>query len=453
MARFTCAAWVLMMATAGCLGQPDLPVDPPDPDPNPVPFAFSEPSLLTTQGGGFEPSIVASPDGMLVATAAPTARPNSGDRLASFLWYSHDQGQTWHDFSSDAGQHGRMPGFEGDIAVDAEGRTYFVDIYLADTALHRWSPGPTWDWSRPAMGTTIPVDDRPWLAAHGDGVVYYLVNGGAPVPGVENLLDGSVNAGSKWLYVSRDAGETWTLGHALGQDDWCQLAASPADDATSMVVCQVGSPSNGQTTVRISRDRGQTFPDANAFELEHGPVFMVPGAAFDRDGTPYVAWLDDYVVNVGFQDEEWQGDQPGRVEYAVQGADGAWTRHDVTPFPARFGAMHASAGSAGVLALVFYATDDLTPGPDSKWYAYAMMSHNASSANPAWSAARIMQEPAVIGDRPPVDFFQGAVGTDDVLNVVVQKDRDLDVERDGAVTNGPPADVYFVRQAAAPSHE
>jgi hypothetical protein len=433
---------VLALSLSGCLTSPagsSRPSDRLD-----AVLAFSPPLRLTTQGEGFEPSIAASADGTLVATAAKTQRPNEGGRLASWLWYSKDGGATWSDLPLPTGPTTAYWGGEGDITVDAQGRIYFSDVYLADTALTRWSPGPVWDWTRDAMATTAPIDDRPWIEAHGDGVVYLVINTGPDFPTTGDLAEGRPTLSSKWLYRSVDAGLSWTLGQGLW-GDFCMPAASPADDQTLLMVCQGGEGSSSRLEARWSTDRGRTLPMEFSPNFELGTSYLAPGAAIDAAGTGYAAWLDDLAVSVGFQETEWQGDQPGHVKVAARGADGTWTMHDVTPFPARLAEIHACAGKAGTLGLSFYATTDLVVTARSKWFAYAMVSHDADASEPAWKVTRLAEEPAGAGTEPPGDFFECVVAPDNRVHVIFQLNKPEDTVRDGPA-RGLSADVFVVRQ-------
>src|SRR5687767_5195078 len=100
------------------------------------------------------------------------------------------------------------------------------------------------------MATTGPTDDRPWLAAHGDGIVYYIQNNGAVVSrGPEQILDvdEEAGAGQFWFYRSEDGGMTWSAGMALHGSNWCTTEASPIDDKTVFVACTA----LGETEVRL----------------------------------------------------------------------------------------------------------------------------------------------------------------------------------------------------------
>ena len=410
---------------------------------------FSAPVVLTVEGGGFEPSIDVGSDGTIYAAAAKTARPNEGARLASWLWYSKDGGATFQDLPSPGDAHRLMFGFEGDTAVDAKGRFYFSDTWLPDNAIHRWSPGsdgPSWDFSRPVQGTTAALDDRPWLSAHGDGVVYLLSNNGPAVPSVGDLLGGEAAPARIHVFVSADGGLTWSLGHAFPKSRFCQVAASPADDTTVYVVCDEAEGEGAPVRVWRSGDRGATWTDPFLAEHAIGTGYLAPAVAVDAAGRPYAAWQDERVDWSGVQDAAWNGDTPGRLLLARPlGAGEAWETLDVTPFPARFGMLHACAGSAGRVALTFYATRDLTVTDETEWRAFGLLATDADAARPAWTLAPLVEEPAAVGRFPPRDLFQCAVGPDDSVHAVVQKDRVGEAYQPG---DGIRADVLYVRAAA-----
>lgn len=411
--------------------------------------AFLPPVLLTTEGPGFEPSIDVAPDGTVYAAAAKTGRPNAGARLASWLWYSTDGGATFQDLPSPANAHRLMFGFEGDTAVDAKGRFYFMDTYLPDNAVHRWSPGadgvPAWDWSRPFQGTTSLLDDRPWVSAHGDGVVYLLSNNGGAFPAPGGLLRGDATSARIHLVASTDGGVTWSLGHAFPDSRFCQVAASPADDATVYVVCDEGEGAGAPVRVWRSEDRGATWTGAYLSRHGIGTAYLTPAVAVDGAGTPYAAWLDDRVDWSGVQDADWNGDTPGRVvvarPLAVAEAGAAWSEVDVTPFEGRFGMLHACAGSGGALALTFYATRSRTVDETTEWRAYALVSRDANAPSPTWTLSPLLDDVVAKGKYPPRDLFECAVGPDDAVHAVVQKNRD-EPRQPG---DGIRADVLYVR--------
>ena len=126
----------------------------------------------------------------LLTCDMPTPLPYSEsettwDYYASWFFVSQDGGETWGppgDWGvADIGSE--YPGDEGDIGIDANGRIYFVDTTLEDNWLHVWDDGGNSHVNSQRLQSTT-ADDRPWVPAHGDGVVHYLGNNGVPVQGI-----------------------------------------------------------------------------------------------------------------------------------------------------------------------------------------------------------------------------------------------------------------------------
>ncbi len=442
---------ILLALSAGCLNPaPGNPTGLESLDPTDwAPVLLSAPVLLTADThGGFEPSIEVGPDGTIYVTAATSRRPGelatSSARLASWLWYSRDNGTTWNDLPSPAQAHQWMLGLEGDITVDAAGRLYFVDTYLADNTISRWSQsptGPAWDFSRPIQGTASPLDDRPWLTAQGDGIVYLLGNNGAALPAPESIMTGDSEPGSKWLHRSEDGGLTWSLGRAF--DDWCVPAADPSNDMDLIVVCIDGP----NLRVHESLDRGRIWTNPFTAAYEHGPSLLIPGAAIDRDGTRHAAWIDDDATFEGVQDFVWHGTTPGQIRVAHAAHDGAWSEpQDITPFAGRFGLLHSAAGSGGVHAVAFYASTDLEVKETTEWTPHLLLSLDADSPAPTYRHVPLLEAPAGKGTTPPRDFFQIAVGPDDTVHAILQKDRTNANPQPG---DGIRADLLYRRTVAS----
>lgn len=387
--------------------------------------SFTSAVLVSTEGNGFEPSIVVGPDGAVYAAAAKSARATQG-RPADWVWYSQDDGASWSDMPSPANAHRAMPGLEGDLAVDAKGRLYYVDTYLPDNSIHRWSAGPTWDWSRPLQGTLPPVDDRPFLAAHGDGRVYLLSNTAQPGQRIQVMR-------------SVDGGLTWSLPHAFRGSMFCQVAASPADDVTVLVACAHGQGEGAKLLAHLSTDAGATWGEPEEVAtFGIGTGYLAPVPAFDAAGTPLVAWADERVDWSGVQDADWNGDAPGRLYLAKRG-DAGWTKLEATPFEGRFGMLAASAGRAGTVGLSFYATRNATVDDSTEWHAYALVTPDAGAT---WSMALLDPAPMSVGAYPPRDMHDNAFAPDNALHVILQRN----VEGARTPGDGIHAEVLHVRQ-------
>lgn len=414
------------LALAGCSAPTDLA-----PAGTLAPLAFTSAVVLTTEGKGFEPSIVVAPDGMVVAAAAKSSRATQG-RPADWVWYSKDGGATWSDMPSPGNVHRAMPGLEGDLAVDAKGRVYYMDTYLPDNSIHRWSPGPTWDWSRPIQGTLPPVDDRPFAAAHGDGHVY--------------LLSNTAQSGERiQLFRSTDGGVTWSLPHPFAASVFCQVAASPADDKTVLVACANGQGEGTKLVAHLSTDAGATWATEEVATFDIGTGYLAPVPAIDAAGNLHVAWADERVDWSGLQDANWNGDAPGKLHLATRTGDNAWSVTDATPFPGRFGMLAASAGRAGTVGLSFYATRNTTVDDKTEWYAYALVTPDGGAT---WSLAQLDLAPMSVGSYPPRDMHDNAFGPDNALHVILQRDRP-DLKRQPG--DGIVADVLHVAEMVGPN--
>ena len=129
----------------------------------------------------------------------------SWDYWASWFWISNDGGETWDHGSnfdptpgnlansaigSVTGSGSECLGDEGDIAVDANDVVYYLDTPLEDNWWHKFTDGGN-TYISPcvcARMQTIAADDRPWIAAQGDGIIHYLGNPGASPPEVNTPI-------------------------------------------------------------------------------------------------------------------------------------------------------------------------------------------------------------------------------------------------------------------------
>src|SRR3954471_368179 len=148
---------------------------------------FGAPIRVTpANGGGYEPGIYADAEGDLFMTAhkenaelalSPDGRSATATRSMSWAWMSRDGGRHWTNLPlGPADIQNHEFGDEGDMAVDDAHNLYFVDTTVADVTFTAWhiSQGKaTLKYNTPILGTAETVDDRPWIAAHGNGDVFY----------------------------------------------------------------------------------------------------------------------------------------------------------------------------------------------------------------------------------------------------------------------------------------
>src|SRR5205814_320464 len=141
-----------------------------------------------------------------------------------------------------------------------------------------------WDFSRPVLPTVDALDDRPYLTAHGDGVVHLLMNQGYDTPTPPSRTDPFQTAlagAHMWVFTSTDAGLTWGLGAGIPGETFCGPAASPADDRTLTVACHRGGGPGGAMTIYRSSDQGASFHPVWVTNYTNGPGYLTPWAAMD----------------------------------------------------------------------------------------------------------------------------------------------------------------------------
>lgn len=375
--------------------------------------SFSEPVRLNPSGKyGYEPSVNVDQYGTIYATAHKASVTNEGTRLSSWFWYSADGGDTWHDMPSPAEVDNKLFAFEGHIAVDDAGYVYYCDTDLVDNTFSRWltePSGPVYDFSK-VHGTTA-IDDRPWLRAHGDGLVHYLGNNGVEVPAPNN------GEGSRiWYYRSTDGGLTWSTGHGFANTEYLSLAAS--EDETRVYAAGPSEKSDGTYfEVFTSTDRGQTWTrDSKVQKYETAPSEPFHAwSATDRAANPYHFWIDD----------DSGDDIPGRLKL-TKGEVGNWETFDVTPFEGTFSKPWIGAGREGLVAAVFYGAEQVTHTSDNprQWYPYALVSTNADHPQSRWELHRLTDYRVGTEAVAPGHMFEVVVGPLDRIHVTFARELD-----------------------------
>lgn len=337
---------------------------------------WDPPVRVQQYGTAYEPSLAVDSFGRLYVTAHKGSPTNEGTRLSSWLWMSEDGGATWTDLPSPGQAHTALVGIEGDLAVDDHDRVYFVDTYLADNTLSVWqatASGVTWQSSRPVHATT-GIDDRPWLAAAGDGILYYLgdhVVSDMPAP--ESLAGGDAAGSRWWFYRSMDGGLTWSAGLALGEVAFGGLVGAEVGDFSGM--CNLDAPRDAPGIVGVvctaadgrsvfvlrSRDHGMTWARSEVAAIESRPGYLFPGIAQRPDGSAVVAWIDD---------DGYDG-SPGRLKLAVVPWEGDVVVQDVTPVAGSLGNLWLAVSPDGRVLVNVHASPAIE-GPDHSWSLHAV---------------------------------------------------------------------------------
>lgn len=320
------------------------------------------------------------------------------------VYVSRDGGATFTDLATDT-QVREQFGIEGDFAIDELGRIYFADIEFAATfQMTAWDADG--NFLHHTKWPALPLVDRDWVRAEGDGHLYYVYNTGSATN----------------VYTSTDTGQTWSLqpvysaGYGLGN-----AIKGPALGELWIV----GGSQDGNRRADYTRDGGLTWQQ-EVTTVPAGGSF--PVGAFDEAGSLFAAGGSEDAIFVARRD-----------------ADGTWNAPlQVSPAGHHRMPWFATGTAAGAAALCWYGTPDAEVGPGSEWFVHVAAS-TGNGANGTWQVAVADREPVLIGDlqRQLLDFFQCEVGPDGAIHVAYSKLR----EGEG----GPAEQLQYVRSDPIPA--
>jgi hypothetical protein len=309
----------------------------------------------------------------------------SWDYWASWFWISNDNGETWgHGDSFDPTPGNQLQanylaggseclGDEGDIAVDVNDMVYYLDTTLEDNWWHTFSDGGnTYESSGPCdRMDTMAADDRPWVAAQGDGIIHYLGNSGASPP------ECSVDFGRYWYYRSTNGGTTFSQCYSM-PGGWSTISSQKA--GPYVFVAQENADSDsGTVQIRISDDYGSgTGPGPSdgswAAPLDVGPregncPEGYPVVNNNEGGMVVVAWADCPKGNTGPWEMRVAVSYDNGTNFTTWNASGFEKGINMYPF--------VSITEEQVVSIAFYgldfdqnnSEDGYTAGKD--WYLYA----------------------------------------------------------------------------------
>ncbi len=300
----------------------------------------------------------------------------SWDYFASWFWISNDNGTTWTraaNFEETPGTivEGQVTngargsaclGDEGDIAVDAVNRIYYLDTYLTDNWIHTFSDGGnTYETGFCDAQLTMAADDRPWIQAQNNGIVHYLGNSGVSVQDCEN------GAARYWYYRSDDGANSWSQCYSM-PGGWSTIA--PERSGQHVFVAQENADTaTGYVQVRISNDTGLTWNEPiNVGPREGNPPEGYPLVETNGAGTVAVVWADCPNGKVG----AWE------VRLAISYDRGStWETWNITPTDWEGITMYpfVSISEDNVTAVSFYGIpyDNTAEGgyvAGQEWYLY-----------------------------------------------------------------------------------
>ena len=323
------------------------------------------------------------------------------------------------------------------------------------------------------MPTLMPVDDRPWVTAHGSSTVMYAGNEGdkdtynvgdtaagctgvvpPPTPGDPS----SVKGGRYTVFMSHDAGASFDpVGCTLPDSGWCRPGADHAPGSAYLyMVCtndahadyEVNNPGDPGFTVGtllsfVSADDGATWK-----RYEMGTYNeSIPGGGDGDVSWPSMKVANDGSVYALFSDPVTTVDSAGNVVkigaqlklfHSVDHGQ-HWAMQDVTPAnPGIIRYSWMDVAPDGKSIGVGYMTHSDING---NWHVYAGRSSGFGSA-----VSYALVDPAEIapaGDFVFGDFFEVAFDPLGRLDVVYTRCTDLVPGDD--TTDCLNSDVYFAR--------
>ncbi|MDE0707839.1 MAG: sialidase family protein [Candidatus Poseidoniales archaeon] len=224
----------------------------------------------------------------------------SWDYLASWFWITNDNGTTWGPGAgfepvegtfieggfTGGGSGSACHGDEGDIAVDAMDRIYYLDTYLEDNWIHIFSDGgQTLESNLCDRQYSMAADDRPWIQAQNNGIVHYLGNSGVSVPACND------DPARYWYYRSDDGAQTWSQCYSM-PGGWSTIA--PERSGEYVYIAQENADSStGHVQVRISSDTGLNWGEPIEVGPRNGnPPEGYPLVETNGVGTVAVVWAD-----------------------------------------------------------------------------------------------------------------------------------------------------------------
>ena len=362
---------------------------------------------------GYEPSLAVDSTGAMSYTAHKDLQwQESWDYTASWWFISTDDGESWrnpNDIIWNTQGKNLWAGDEGDIAVDAQDRIYYIDTYLEDNNLHVFSDrGDTYEFSKRLQSTL--ADDRPWLTAQGDGVVHYLGNNGV-----------SVGAGRYWYYRSTTRGALFTFGRAI-ESGWASIDAERFGDHVYIAHEGSDAANNPDVFMYSSADQGVSWnwndrvyvgPMVRngvgegwptVFHGSNGTVFVIwqdSPEGGNAAGTVYLSRSDDY----GQSFEYWDINLPQGGVYLYP-----------TVNVCQYGEYH----ERNRVGISFYATTDIPVNETSEWYLYTAVVDNPRNGTPI-EYQKLDQLLYTGNDLHALhDFYEIVIAPDGTVNVAYQ---------------------------------
>ena len=320
--------------------------------------------------------------------ACQDGQMTSWDYWASWFWISNDDGETWSHgdnfnptpgnlansvVGTFTGAGSECLGDEGDIAVDENDMVYYLDTTLEDNWWHKFSDGGN-VYESPSTCqrmNTMAADDRPWVAAQGDGIIHYLGNSGASPP--ECTLD----VGRYWYYHSENGGNSFSQCYSM-PGGWSTISSQKA--GPYVFVAQEDADSNsGTVQIRISDDYGRGTGPGPSDGSWAAPFDVGPREGNCPEGYPVVNNNEGGMVVVTWADCPNGNTGPWEMRVAVSYDNGTnFTTWNNTGFERGINMYpFVSITEENVVSIAFYGLDfDQNNSEDGytagkEWFLYA----------------------------------------------------------------------------------
>ena len=379
-----------------------------------------------------EPRIVHDPVGNLYLMAI------QGIPGGSDTWKSMDGGATWKYLGEPDGTQAAGSGLglvgvgagggDEDVITLPNGNVVMTSLWLGGNSTCTSSNGGA-VWACDPEGSTLPADDRQWLANFDSSTVYIT----------SKQLGADLN-GTDSIYVAKsiDGGVTFPF---VSQVTTPELGVQPRDEGNMLVdhnngnvyTVFFGSIPN-QLYLGKSVDAGQTWMLKLAFQAPDNVsiAHVFPSLALDHAGNIYIAFSDG---SSSFLIHSADGGQ--NFSAPVRLNQGANLKTTVEPW--------VVAGDAGRVAVFFYGTSDPSFNSTSAhWSIYMAQTQNALASVPTFAitaATGVMHIGAICsngtacanGTRNLLEYFYPDVYPDG--NVFVPYPDDLHVNPVTTITN------------------
>ncbi len=334
-----------------------------------------------------QPKLMSGPNGIVLGTQdlePRSAYDNSGNIYVAAIegvpagtdvWKSTDGGSSFTYLGQPDGAQaastlaGRTPGVGGgdeDIAVGSTGRVYVASLWLGSVTMSN-SVDDGITWAANPLSTTVPLDDRQWIAPYKDNIVYMTFKQlGVLLTGTESIF----------VLKSFDGGLTFpqiteaTLPEFNVQpDDQGNIVAD--QNSGNVYTVFIGHPGNSVYIAR-STDGGKSFAD---FLVHQGPVGasyqnVFPIIALDHSGNLHVVYSNGtniYLTSSSNMGTTWT--TPVRVNNGVD------TKTSLSPW--------IDAGDAGKVDIMWWATNSSDNLADTaQWRVYFAQTQDAFSEHP-----------------------------------------------------------------------